>query len=106
MISIKQVIFATVCATAMMASSALADTYICKHGDKERVISVVYEKEGQPVPCKVVYTKDTGVETPWNAQNQAGYCEEKAAAFVEKQRTWGWTCEKQEAAQEQAPAAE
>jgi hypothetical protein len=96
MISIKKITFATVCATALMASSAWADTYVCKHGNQERVISVVYETQGQPVPCKVVYTKDTGVEIPWNAQNLAGYCEEKTAALVEKQRAWGWTCEKQE----------
>jgi hypothetical protein len=106
MISIKKVTFATVCATAMMASSAWADTYICKHGNQERVISVVYETQGQPVPCKVIYTKDTGVETPWTADNLAGFCEEKAAALVEKQRGWGWTCDKQDAMQEQAPAAE
>ncbi len=103
MISMKTITLAA-CATAVMASSAWADTYVCKHGDKERVISVVYEKEGQPVPCKVVYIKDTGTETPWNAQNQAGYCEEKAAAFVEKQRGWGWTCEKQDAAMDKSAA--
>ena len=96
MISMKTITLAA-CATAMMASSAWAETYVCKHGDKERLISVVYEQAGQAVPCKVVYVKDTGTETPWNAANLAGYCEEKAAAFVEKQRAWGWACEKQEA---------
>ncbi len=97
MIPMKQAVLATVCATAWVASSALAgETYICKHGHQERIISVVYDVEGQAVPCKVVYTKGDVVETPWNAQNQAGYCEEKAAAFVEKQRNWGWVCEKQE----------
>ncbi len=102
MISMKTITLAA-CAASLMASSAWADTYVCKHGDKERVISVVYEKEGQAVPCKVVYIKDTGTETPWNAQNKAGYCEEQAAAFVEKQRSWGWTCEKQ-GTQESTPA--
>ena len=28
----------------------------------------------------------------WSATNAAGYCEEKAAAFVEKQQGWGWEC--------------
>ncbi|MDX8382209.1 MAG: hypothetical protein R8M14_08890 [Ghiorsea sp.] len=105
MISMKKTIAATVCATALMASSAWADTYVCKHGNQERIISVVYQNEGQPVPCKVAYTKDSGVETPWSAENLAGYCEEKAAAFVGKQRAWGWTCE-QQATQQETPAAE
>ena len=97
MISMKKTVLATACATAFLASNAFAgETYMCKHGDKERIISVVYDVEGQAVPCKVVYTKDGAVETPWNAENLAGYCEEKAAAFVEKQRGWGWTCDKQE----------
>ncbi len=98
MISIKKAAVAAACTTVLMASSAIAnETYICKHGNQERTISIVYETEGQAVPCKVIYTKDTGTETPWNAENLAGYCEEKAAAFVEKQRAWGWTCDKQEA---------
>ena len=100
MISMKKTVLATACATAFMASSAIAsETYMCKHGNQERIISVVYDVEGQAVPCKVVYTKDSGVETPWSAENLVGYCEEQAAAFVEKQRAWGWTCEKQEAMQ-------
>ena len=68
--------------------------YVCKHGDQERKISVVYQSEGQQVPCEVTYEKDGGSESLWRAENTAGYCEEKAEMFVERQRGWGWECSK------------
>lgn len=103
MITLKKTTLAAVCATMFMASTAMAnETYTCTHGAQERQISVEYTNEGSPVPCQVTYTKDTGTETLWNADNLAGYCEEQAAAFVEKQRSWGWTCEKQESMKEEA----
>jgi len=102
MISMKKAALAAACTTLFMASPLLAnETYICKHGNQERQISVVYTNEGSPTPCEVTYTKDTGTQSLWRAENLAGYCEEKAAAFVEKQRSWGWACDKQE-----APAAQ
>ena len=53
------------------------------------------QSESSPVPCSVVYKKLTeGVEDQvlWTAENDAGYCEDKAKAFVDKQIGWGWTC--------------
>tara|TARA_B100001109_G_scaffold255881_1_gene262030 strand:+ start:10984 stop:11484 length:501 start_codon:yes stop_codon:yes gene_type:complete len=64
----------------------------CTHGEQTRIIEVVYTGEGV-VPCEVQYTKAEGTQTLWSASNMAGYCEEKAADFVEKQRGWGWECE-------------
>lgn len=67
----------------------------CVHGDMQRRVAIVYET-GVAVPCEVHYFKDT--EAPeehqvlWNAQNESGYCESKAQAFVEKLEGWGWTC--------------
>lgn len=74
---------------------------VCTHDTQTRIIEVVYEGESE-VPCAVQYTKAEGSQTLWNAQNAMGYCEEKAAAFVEKQRGWGWDCQNSSAATEEA----
>lgn len=65
---------------------------VCSHGNQTRVIEVVYTTDAE-VPCEVRYSKEEGVTTPWSANNLAGYCEQKAAAFVDKQEAWGWACE-------------
>lgn len=65
---------------------------VCSHGNQTRVIEVVYTTEDN-VPCEVRYSKEEGSKTLWSANNLAGYCEEKAAGFVEKQQGWGWSCE-------------
>ena len=79
-------------ALALFAAPVLASTTTCTSGSQERVISVVYLVEGQKVPCEVQYTKNGVTETPWSAQNEEGYCEEKAKELVEKQISWGWDC--------------
>lgn len=77
----------------LLSSSVLADdVYVCQHADNQRIISVVYTEEGSTVPCEVTYEKSTGSEVLWSAQGEEGYCEAKAEAFVEKQRSWGWDC--------------
>lgn len=77
-----------------LGASALvqAETYQCTNGGMERTISVVYQTPGQPVPCEVHYTKDGNVQTLWRADNEAGYCENQAQAFADKQSGWGWAC--------------
>jgi hypothetical protein len=80
---------------ALTASTALAmenQKTVCTHGSQQRIIEIVYTGEGE-VPCEVHYTKDSGSQILWQAQGEVGYCEEKAAAFIEKQRGWGWDCE-------------
>lgn len=79
-------------------------TTLCTNGKMEREISVVYTNTDSTVPCEVRYRKDGETKTLWNASSQAGYCEEKAEAFIEKQRSWGWKCET--ASQPEAEAAE
>lgn len=86
-----------VCAVlfALTASTALAmdnQKTVCTKGDQERIIEVVYTGEG-PVPCEVRYTKNSYTQVLWSAQNLEGYCEDKATAFIAKQRAWGWACE-------------
>lgn len=74
-------------------SAQAGDVFHCAFGEQERVISVVYEVEGEVVPCEVHYTTADGMETPWSAQNEEGFCEEKAEEFVEQHRDWGWRCD-------------
>jgi len=69
------------------------DVFHCAFGEQERVISVVYEAEGETVPCEVQYKTAEGVETPWSAQNEEGFCETKAEEFVDQHRDWGWRCD-------------
>ena len=66
-------------------------TYICTRDNAERTIELHYPT-GQSLPCEVNYTKSGNTQTLWQAFNQTGYCEEKAEAFVEKHRQWGWHC--------------
>jgi len=79
----------------LLAGNAVADeTYTCTQGDQERIITIVYQDQAAKVPCEVKYQKGDVTETLWSAQSQAGYCEEKVEAFLEKQRGWGWDCAK------------
>ena len=75
---------------------AQAQSWTCTNGNNVREIHIQTESPGSPVPCSVVYKKETegaAEQTLWNATNDAAYCEEKAKAFVEKQVSWGWACE-------------
>jgi hypothetical protein len=78
----------------LLPASALAmekQTTQCQLGNAVRLISVVYP-QGTKLPCEVHYSKDGRSEVLWSARNEAGYCEQHAAAFTEKQRGWGWQC--------------
>lgn len=79
--------------TMVFAVTSQAAT-VCKHGTKERKIEVVYP-EGTS-GCEVQYTKGSDMQILWTAQTDHNYCVEKAAAFVEKQQGWGWSCETNE----------
>ncbi len=87
----KKLVLLTV-ALAFSSIAAADITYSCKHGNQERIISVVYPEGGNSVPCEVRYQKGDNVQTLWNAQNEVGYCEARAEEFVEKQKGWGWNC--------------
>ena len=79
------------------------ETTLCTFGQKERVISVIYQNQESKLPCEVHYKKNGKTETLWAAQHNAGYCEEKAKAFIQKQTGWGWKCSN--TTSENAPAA-
>jgi len=71
--------------------SSTDQTYVCSLNNQERVIELKYPM-GTPTPCLVNYSKEGDTQTLWRAQNQQGYCEEKAQEFVSKQEGWGWRC--------------
>ena len=88
----KKIILSSAILALAASFSASADTtYSCKHDSSERLITVAYP-EGGELPCEVQYTKGDDIQILWNAKNVKGYCEEKAAAFVDKQTGWGWSC--------------
>ena len=64
---------------------------ICTNEDELRAIEIIYTTQNS-VPCKVNYTKHSKNQILWQAQYSEGYCEEKAAAFVDDLRKWGWNC--------------
>lgn len=83
-------LFSAISATSVQAIEN--QKTVCSHGGQIRVIEVAYTTE-ESTPCEVRYRKEEGSQTLWSAENLAGFCEEKAAAFVEKQQGWGWSCE-------------
>lgn len=86
--------------------SSQAESWTCKQGNNVREIHIQSESPSSPVPCSVVYKKVTegaADQTLWTATNDAGYCKEKAKAFVEKHVSWGWTCEETAAAESTTP---
>lgn len=82
--------------TSIQTFAAEEMTWRCLLGGDQRTVSVIYQYPESVVPCEVVYEKaDAERTTLWNAMNQIGYCESKAKAFVERQRGWGWECNKE-----------
>lgn len=83
-------------ATCLGARPAcLADSWTCHQGKLTRNVTVFYPEEPARLPCEVFYSKPTENVMPratWNSQHEAGYCERKAAAFVDKLRSLGWQC--------------
>lgn len=93
-------LIATITLAAVITPAAIAQsdtTFTCSHNDATRTITINYPTT-EPTPCSVNYQKDGASQTLWEAQNSEGYCEEKANAFVEKQRGWGWECTSEETA--------
>ncbi len=74
--------------------NAYADSWNCSSSDLVREVVIDYP-EGGSVPCNVIYKKQTeGFEDQvlWSADNQEGYCEEKARELVANLESWGWVC--------------
>lgn len=76
--------------------AAPAARFTCRIEELTRHVEVAYDHPGQAVPCSVLYDKETenpgDIKTLWSARNEAGYCEDKAANFVDQLEELGWTC--------------
>jgi hypothetical protein len=75
-------------------SAFAGEDFVCDNNGEKRIIKIAYQSEQQPVPCEVRYDKGQGEETLWSAQSEVGFCEARADEFIQKQESWGWSCEK------------
>ena len=87
-------------------SAMAGEDYVCNNNGEKRIISVEYKSDQQSVPCEVKYDKGEGVQTLWSAQSEVGFCETKANEFIEKQESWGWSCDKFEVPEADVPLEE
>lgn len=83
-----------VCLLMTLGTYAAANPIACANGELSRTIEVVYSDPGQAVPCEVIYNKSAegSIETLWQANNESGYCEARAAELIEKLKSLGWEC--------------
>ena len=90
----KALTLSTVLIITAFVGQALANPISCTYGDLSRKIEVVYSDPGQSVPCEVIYDKSAEgtIETLWRANNEAGYCEARAAGLADKLSGMGWQC--------------
>ena len=87
-------------AAAFAAATVAAEsTTTCTLNGQTRVVEVTNGEQG----CEVKYTKGEETKTLWSSAH-AEFCTEKAAAFVEKQKGWGYQCEAKGAADSAAAA--
>jgi hypothetical protein len=76
-------------------TNALAQSWLCENTNLKRYVEIYYPNSPSYSPCSVIYrkpTEDADDRILWQAQNNEGYCKNKAKAFVEKLETWGWRC--------------
>ena len=74
--------------------SAYAESWSCSNDNLVREVHIA-RTTSAPVPCNVVYKKQTeGVEDQvlWNAENDEAYCIEKAKELVATLESSGWVC--------------
>ena len=67
-------------------------SFSCTKSGLERKIAVDYPEPETGYVCRVLYDSEKGSSVPWNARNDKGYCESKAAGFVKKHLKMGWDC--------------
>ena len=77
-----------------ISATAYADSWNCSHDDLVREVNIEYPQGGS-LPCDVVYKKQTEGEEDqvlWSAENEEGYCEDKARELVATLESSGWVC--------------
>ena len=78
----------------VFSTSLLNANTTCKKATSIREIDIVYSEPGFKLPCDVTYKKNESPEIKilWRAQNQPGYCEQKAKEYIETFESLGWVC--------------
>lgn len=77
-----------------ISATAYADSWNCSHDDLVREVIIEYPQGGS-LPCDVVYKKQTEGEEDqvlWSAENEDGYCEDRARELVARLESSGWVC--------------
>jgi hypothetical protein len=83
-----------VVAVFAVPASAYAESWSCSNDNLVREVHVV-RTTSDPVPCNVVYKKQTeGVEDQvlWSAESDEAYCIDKAKGLVVTLESSGWVC--------------
>lgn len=75
---------------ASLAAHASDFSYVCENSGLTRSVEVVTPPG---YACRVRYTRKSGTTYPWNARNQADYCQPKARGLVDRLVSWGWQCD-------------
>lgn len=78
-----------------LASEAFASAWTCHKAELTREVIIFYPEAPARLPCKVFYAKPNENVMPralWEAKNTQKYCEQKAAEFIEKLSSMGWSC--------------
>ncbi len=92
----KRLIILAACLTSPLFAVETTSTMVeCSKSSVVRKIEVTRTNNGTSESCEVIYHKPSeGAQsnTIWSADLQKGYCDEKAAGFVQKQESWGFAC--------------
>ena len=86
----SMLVFCSVCASLPSLGSEDSLSYACENKGATRYVEVVSDSE---FACRVKYTKSSVTTFPWEARNDADYCDSKAIDLVEKLISLGWECD-------------
>ena len=65
-------------------------SFVCERNGDTRSVEIVQDPG---FACRVKYTKSSVTTFPWEARNDADYCDSKAIDLVEKLGSLGWECD-------------
>jgi len=83
-------IFCSVFASPHSLGSDDDISYACEKDGATRSVEVVRNSE---FACRVKYTRASVATFPWDARNDANYCDSRAIDLVEKLGSLGWECD-------------
>jgi len=91
----RLILLATCFAAPLLAVESNSTMVECQKSNVIRKVEVKRTSNGTSEACEVIYHKPTEGQQPntlWSADQQKGYCDQKAASFVQKQESWGFSC--------------